>query len=236
MLNITRRRGERVVLGDDVFISVLEVSGQTVRLGIDAPRSVRVYREEIWLEVKRENQAAAAMGTAYGLIATGDTFFAKHGPKAVFFARWIALVRFAAAWLAGINHMRFRDFFFWNALGGITWGITYGLVGYYAGSAAADAISTFGLYAFAALLEGCTVLDLAEGLKLRRVRVMGAHRIELSDFSDTMRDRLRAYGLFSEIISWKLRMFVPTNEEGLGVIAKVLERYPVEHIGKRASA
>jgi carbon storage regulator len=59
MLNITRRRGERVVLGDDVFISVLEVSGQTVRLGIDAPRSVRVYREEIWLEVKRENEAAA---------------------------------------------------------------------------------------------------------------------------------------------------------------------------------
>ena len=65
MLNITRRRGERVVLGDDVFISVLEVSGQTVRLGIDAPRSVRVYREEIWLEVKRENEAAAhASGAA----------------------------------------------------------------------------------------------------------------------------------------------------------------------------
>ena len=88
----------------------------------------------------------------FELIATGDRFFAKHGPKAVFFARWIALVRFAAAWLAGINHMRFRDFFFWNALGGITWGITYGLVGYYAGRAAADAISTFGFYAFAALL------------------------------------------------------------------------------------
>jgi membrane protein DedA with SNARE-associated domain len=86
------------------------------------------------------------------LIQTGDRFFAKHGPKAVFFARWIALVRFAAAWLAGINHMRFRDFFFWNALGGISWGVTYGLVGYFAGSAAADAISTFGLYALGALL------------------------------------------------------------------------------------
>jgi membrane protein DedA with SNARE-associated domain len=86
------------------------------------------------------------------LITTGDRFFAKHGPKAVFFARWIALVRFAAAWLAGINHMRFREFFFWNALGGISWGVTYGLVGYFAGSAAADAISTFGLYAFGALL------------------------------------------------------------------------------------
>jgi len=82
-----------------------------------------------------------------------DGFFEKHGPKAVFFARWIALVRFAAAWLAGINGMRFRQFFFWNALGGISWAITYGLVGYFAGSAAADAISTFGVYAFAAL--GC---------------------------------------------------------------------------------
>jgi len=48
-----------VVLGDDVFISVLEVSGQTVRLGIDAPRSVRVYREEIWTAVRAENEAAA---------------------------------------------------------------------------------------------------------------------------------------------------------------------------------
>ena len=82
--------------------------------------------------------------------------------------------------------------------------------------------------AFAALMEGRTVLDLAEGLQLRRVRVMGAHRIELSGFTDTMRDRLRAYGLFHEIISWKLRMFVPTDATGVGVLAKLLERYPVE--------
>jgi membrane protein DedA with SNARE-associated domain len=86
------------------------------------------------------------------VIAAGDNFFAKHGPKAVFLARWIALVRFAAAWLAGINHMPFRQFFFWNALGGITWGVTYGLVGYFLGSAAADAISTFGLYALGGLI------------------------------------------------------------------------------------
>jgi membrane protein DedA with SNARE-associated domain len=85
------------------------------------------------------------------VIAAGDQFFAKHGPKAVFLARWIALVRFAAAWLAGINEMRFIEFFAWNALGGITWGVTYGLVGYYAGSAAANAITTFGIYAAVAL-------------------------------------------------------------------------------------
>ncbi len=86
------------------------------------------------------------------LIAAGDRFFAKHGPKAVFLARWVALVRFAAAWLAGINHMPFRQFFFWNALGGISWGVTIGLLGYFIGNAAASAISTFGLYAFGGLL------------------------------------------------------------------------------------
>jgi membrane-associated protein len=81
------------------------------------------------------------------VIALGDRFFAKHGAKAVFVGRWIALVRFATAWLAGINEMRFTHFFFWNALGGISWAVTYGLVGYYAGSAAADAITKFGIYA-----------------------------------------------------------------------------------------
>jgi hypothetical protein len=90
--------------------------------------------------------------------------------------------------------------------------------------------------AFAALLEGRTVLELAEGLKLRRVRVMGAHRIELSGFGDTMRDRLRAYGLFGEISSRKLRMFVPTDREGAAVLAKVLESYPVERVGERGAA
>jgi predicted RNA methylase len=90
--------------------------------------------------------------------------------------------------------------------------------------------------AFAALIEGRTVLDLTDGLQLHRVRVMGAHRIELSGFADAMRDRLRAYGLFSEIISWKLRMFVPTDANGAGVLAKVLDHYPVERIGERAAA
>ena len=90
--------------------------------------------------------------------------------------------------------------------------------------------------AFMALMDGKTILDLTEGLQLRRVRVMGANRIELSGFTDAMRDRLRAYGLFHEIISWKLRMFVPTDASGAAILAKVLERYPVERIGKREAA
>ncbi len=60
MLRITRRAGERIMLGDDVIIEVTEVKGGTVRIGIEAPRSLRIYREELWLEVKRENEAAAS--------------------------------------------------------------------------------------------------------------------------------------------------------------------------------
>ncbi len=78
-------------------------------------------------------------------IAAGDSFFERHGPKAVFLARWIALVRFAAAWLAGINRMPIRQFFFWNALGGITWGLTFGLAGYYGGHAATHVFATVGI-------------------------------------------------------------------------------------------
>ena len=90
--------------------------------------------------------------------------------------------------------------------------------------------------AFAALMEGRAVLDLAEGLQLRRVRVMGAHRIELSGFTDAMRDRLKVYGLFHEIISWKLRMFVPSDASGAEVLAKVLDHYAIERIAEREAA
>jgi len=90
--------------------------------------------------------------------------------------------------------------------------------------------------AFMALMDGRTILDLAEGLQLRRARVMGANRIELSGFTDTTRERLSAYGLFHEIISWKLRMFVPVDANGPVVLAKLLERWPVERIGEREAA
>ena len=48
------------MIGDDILITVMGVSGHTVRLGIAAPEGVSIYREEIWLSVKEENRAAAA--------------------------------------------------------------------------------------------------------------------------------------------------------------------------------
>ena len=61
MLIITRRPGEKIMLGDEIVIEVIEVSGSSVRVGIAAPKSVPVYREEIWRAVKDENEAAAAL-------------------------------------------------------------------------------------------------------------------------------------------------------------------------------
>jgi membrane protein DedA with SNARE-associated domain len=97
------------------------------------------------------------------LIREGDRFFQRHGGEAVLLARWVALVRVAAAWLAGINHMPFRHFFFWNALGGITWATTFGLVGYFGGAAATKVLGEIGI-AGAVLLVLTLVLGL---LKLR---------------------------------------------------------------------
>jgi carbon storage regulator len=59
MLILTRRPGERVVIGEEITVTVMEVAGQTVRLGIAAPKDLPVYREEIWLAVQAENVAAA---------------------------------------------------------------------------------------------------------------------------------------------------------------------------------
>jgi membrane-associated protein len=109
-------------------------------------------------------------------IRRGDRFFKRHGPKAVFLARWIALIRFAAAWLAGINRMRFRLFFFWNALGGITWGITYGLVGYFAGEAGAGVLARFGIIGAGVLVLALIGIPVLSAIRRRRRQSEGAER------------------------------------------------------------
>ena len=60
MLVLTRRPGESVMVGDDVVITVLDVRGDVVRLGIKAPRSIQVHREEVYRELQAANRAAAS--------------------------------------------------------------------------------------------------------------------------------------------------------------------------------
>ena len=59
MLILTRRVGEKVMIGDDVSVTVLRVKGNQVRLGVEAPKSVSVQREEIYHRIKSEGEATA---------------------------------------------------------------------------------------------------------------------------------------------------------------------------------
>jgi membrane protein DedA with SNARE-associated domain len=109
----------------------------------------------------------------------GEPFFARHGPKAVFLGRWVALLRIASSWLAGMNGMRWPTFLFWNALGGICWAVSIGLAAYFAGEAAKKAIHTVGIGA--AVLVGLAAIAL---VIWKIVRHRKTHNAELKAETD----------------------------------------------------
>ena len=86
------------------------------------------------------------------VLPPSERFFERHGPKTVFFGRFIAILRVTAAWLAGLSHMTWWRFFAWNAAGGIIWATGVALLAYWAGKAVADAVSRYGLYGVLALI------------------------------------------------------------------------------------
>jgi membrane protein DedA with SNARE-associated domain len=86
------------------------------------------------------------------VLPPAERFFDRHGPKTIFFARFIAVLRVTAAWMAGISQMEWRKFLLWNAAGGIIWATGVSLIAYWAGKAVADAISRYGLYAVVVLI------------------------------------------------------------------------------------
>jgi carbon storage regulator len=64
MLVLTRKKNESIVIGDDVKITIVDVRGDQVKLGITAPKNVSVHREEIYLEIQKENQLASNAAVA----------------------------------------------------------------------------------------------------------------------------------------------------------------------------
>ncbi|HBR01184.1 MAG TPA: carbon storage regulator [Ruminiclostridium sp.] len=60
MLVLTRKKGQALVIGNDIELTIIDIQGDQVRLGIDAPRSVTIHRKEIYEEIKNENLSAAA--------------------------------------------------------------------------------------------------------------------------------------------------------------------------------
>jgi membrane protein DedA with SNARE-associated domain len=95
-----------------------------------------LFRRNRWLQRYSER-----------VLPRAERIMRRHGGKTVFFGRFIALLRFTAAWVAGLGKMPWWRFLFWNAAGGIAWAILVGLVAFYGGKAAADAIQRYGLFA-----------------------------------------------------------------------------------------
>ena len=104
------------------------------------------------------------------LLQRGEAFFARHGPKAVFLARFLAGARVTAAWLAGANRMRWRTFLLWNAVGGVTWAITFGLLGYFLGAGAERLVKSVGVYGFLVTLAIVALAAALLWLRRRRSR------------------------------------------------------------------
>jgi membrane protein DedA with SNARE-associated domain len=86
------------------------------------------------------------------VLLVGEPLFERHGPKAVFFGRFVLGLRTWASWIAGATQMRWRSFLLWNALGGICWATGIGLLAYFLGKTAENAIEEFGIYGLIAVV------------------------------------------------------------------------------------
>jgi membrane protein DedA with SNARE-associated domain len=81
------------------------------------------------------------------VLPRAEKLMAHYGGAAVFFGRFVAILRYTVAWVAGLSRMPWWRFLFWNAAGAIVWATAVGLIAYYGGKAVADTIARYGVYA-----------------------------------------------------------------------------------------
>nr|WP_320113733.1 carbon storage regulator CsrA [uncultured Desulfuromonas sp.] len=77
MLVLTRKAGEGIVIGDDIKIQVVEIKGNNIRLGIDAPRNKKIYRQEVYDQILEQNRAA----TSWNLEDLNSLVQSRQAPK-----------------------------------------------------------------------------------------------------------------------------------------------------------
>jgi membrane protein DedA with SNARE-associated domain len=106
---------------------------------------------------------------ADGVLPRVERIMRRHGAKTVFFGRFVAILRFTAAWVAGLGRMPWWRFLFWNMAGGVAWAIAFGLLAFYGGKAVADAIARYGVYGAAVLVVLIAVGWLAVHFGRRRL-------------------------------------------------------------------
>jgi membrane-associated protein len=143
------------ILGDNVGFAIGRKLGRRL---LTAPGPLRHHRRRV--------------------IAIGEPFFDRHGPKAVFLGRWVSGLRITAAWMAGVTQMPWPTFLFWNALGGIAWAISIGLLAYFAGHSAETIIHVAGLGGAAAVVLAGVVVWLVLWIRRRRAEELIDAEIE----------------------------------------------------------
>jgi membrane protein DedA with SNARE-associated domain len=107
------------------------------------------------------------------VLPRAEAVMARRGPAAVFLGRFVAVLRYTIAWIAGLSRMPWWEFLFWNAAGGIVWATSVGLLAYFGGTAAADAFARFGLVALVAIV----VVGAVAWFVLRRARRRAEERL-----------------------------------------------------------
>jgi membrane protein DedA with SNARE-associated domain len=114
------------------------------------------------------------------VLGIADPFFERHGAKAVFWGRWLPVLRVYASWMAGGSRMRWSTFVFWNAAGGICWATSIGLLGYFGGAGAKTLITDFGKYGIILVaLAVVTALLLYRHYQRSTLRALsGEHRVD----------------------------------------------------------
>jgi membrane-associated protein len=112
------------------------------------------------------------------VIAIGEPFFDRHGPKAVFLGRWVTGLRITAAWMAGVTRMSWPTFVFWNALGGIAWATSIGLLAYFVGHTAETIVHVAGFGGAGVVVVGGFVLWLVLRVRRRRAEALVEAEIE----------------------------------------------------------
>jgi membrane protein DedA with SNARE-associated domain len=108
------------------------------------------------------------------LLPRGEAFFERHGPKAVFFGRWIPWLRITAAWLAGAARMRWPRFFVWNATGGLTWATSVGIAAYVLGKSATTVLGAAAAVVITLLVLAALVVTALRGRHSAPERVAAA--------------------------------------------------------------
>jgi carbon storage regulator len=80
MLILSRKTNEKIMIGDDISISIIEIRGDQVRIGVDAPKSVKVFRQEVFDAIKAENRAAAESAPVLPVLSPAFPIDAKREP------------------------------------------------------------------------------------------------------------------------------------------------------------